>query len=210
MQLSTIQNNLREIQKVNKNTKTSEGEIIRVKVLEYLGAGKLVIELKGQRFIADSELLLEPDQALDVTVKNIDDNKIVLQILPEDQLKPNIQVDNYQRLCFSIPILFDKEEAISLVEFFRPKEKDNANCGLVIRLELQKLGFMEFMMIISNTDIKCQIKADNYKTYILIHEYVNEFRENIAKLGYKIDNINCIMQNPEDMKQGINLVDTSI
>lgn len=210
MQLSSIQNNLKEIQKAKNNTKASEGEVIRVKVLEYLGAGKLVIELKGQRVVADSEFLLEVNQELDVIVKSTDNNKIVLQILPEDQLKPNSQIENYQHLCFSIPVLFDEEEVTSLVEFYNPKDEDNNGCGLVIRLELQKLGFLEFTAIISDEEIKCQIKSDNYKTYIFAQQYVNELRKNLAKLGYKVDNINLMMQNPTDIKRGINFVDTSV
>jgi hypothetical protein len=208
MQLSPVHNN--QIQKVKNNTKASEGEVIRVKVLEYLGAGKLVIELKGQRVVADSEFLLEANQELDVIVKSTDNNKIVLQILPEDQLKPNSQIENYQHLCFSIPVLFDEEEVTSLVEFYNPKDEYNNGCGLVIRLELQKLGFLEFTAIISDVDIKCQIKSDNYKTYILAQKYVNELRKNLAKLGYNVDNINLMMQNPTDIKRGINLVDTSV
>jgi hypothetical protein len=208
MQLSPIHYN--QIQKVKNNTKASEGEVIRVKVLEYLGAGKLVIELKGQRIVADSEFLLEVNQELDVIVKSTDNNKIVLQILPEDQPKSNKQIENYQHLCFSIPVLFDEEEVTSLVEFYSPKDEYNNDCGLVIRLELQKLGFLEFTTIISDEEIKCQIKSDNYKTYILAHQYVNEFRKNLAKLGYNVDNINLIMQNPTDIKRGINLIDTSV
>jgi hypothetical protein len=208
MQLSPIHYN--QIQKVKNNTKASEGEVIRVKVLEYLGAGKLVIELKGQRIVADSEFLLEVNQELDVIVKSTDNNKIVLQILPEDQPKSNKQIENYQHLCFSIPVLFDEEEVTSLVEFYSPKDEYNNDCGLVIRLELQKLGFLEFTTIISAEDIKCQIKSDNYKTYTLAHQYINEFRKNLAKLGYNVDNINLIMQNPTDIKRGINLIDTSV
>ena len=80
----------------------------------------------------------------------------------------------------------------------------------MIRLDLQKLGFLEFTVIVSDVDINCQIKADNYKTYVLIKEYAHELRENLIRSGYKVENVNCMMQNPNDMKRSINLFDTSV
>lgn len=210
MQITSILNGPKDIQKINNSTKATEGEVTRVKVLEYLGDGKLVIELKGQRVVADSRLMLEANQELDVIVKNADNNKIVLQILPE--VKSDNQVDNYQHVCFSIPMLFDDEKVISLIELYHPKDpkEKNNDCGVLIRMDLQKLGFMEFAINISDEDLNCQIKTVAHETYLLTREHVNDLKEELAKLGYKVESINCVMQNPMDMKHKKNLVDTSV
>jgi len=61
-----------------------EGESARVKVLEHLGGGKLIVELKGQRVVANTNLWLEKDQEIDVIVKNVG-TKIILQLMANTQ-----------------------------------------------------------------------------------------------------------------------------
>lgn len=75
------------------NLDFSEGEIVRVKLLEYLGGGKMVIDLKGQRIVANSNLMLEKGQELDVLIRNFNGNKIVLQIV-QNKLFEKIQNQN--------------------------------------------------------------------------------------------------------------------
>jgi len=62
----------------------ADGESTRIRVLDYLGGGKLVIALKGERVVANTALYLEKNQEIDVTVKNIGD-KIILQLMSGDQ-----------------------------------------------------------------------------------------------------------------------------
>ena len=61
-----------------------EGESARVKVLDHLGGGKLIIDLKGQRVVANTNLWLEKDQEIDVIVKNVG-TKIILQLMANTQ-----------------------------------------------------------------------------------------------------------------------------
>jgi len=56
-----------------------DGELARIKVLEHLGGGKLIIALKGHRIVANTDLMLENGQEMDVIVKNIG-NKITLRL----------------------------------------------------------------------------------------------------------------------------------
>ena len=53
-----------------------EGKFIRVKVLDYLGDGKLVVDLEGERVIANTLLSLEKNQEIDVLVRETG-NRIV-------------------------------------------------------------------------------------------------------------------------------------
>ena len=51
-----------------------------MRILEHLGGGKLIIDLKGQRAVASTDLMLEKGQEIDVIVRNIGANRIILQI----------------------------------------------------------------------------------------------------------------------------------
>ncbi len=61
-----------------------DGEATRIRILDYLGGGKLVVDLKGERVVASTTLLLEKDQLLDVIVKNAGD-KVILQLASDNQ-----------------------------------------------------------------------------------------------------------------------------
>lgn len=61
-----------------------DGELTRIRILDYLGGGKLVVDLKGERVVASTSLLLEKNQQIDVIVKNIGD-KIILQLASDTQ-----------------------------------------------------------------------------------------------------------------------------
>lgn len=61
-----------------------EGESVRIKVLDHLGGGKLIVDIKGQRVVANTNLWLEKGQEIDVIVKNIGE-KIIMQIMSDVQ-----------------------------------------------------------------------------------------------------------------------------
>lgn len=63
---------------------------IRVRILEHLGGGKLIVDLKGERLVANTPLPLEKNQEIDVIVKNIG-NKIILQITSGTQQNINLE-----------------------------------------------------------------------------------------------------------------------
>ena len=71
--------------------KTADGESTRIRVLDYLGGGKLVVDLKGQRMVARTNLFLEKNQEIDVIVRNVGDT-IVLQLASDAQ--QNISVES--------------------------------------------------------------------------------------------------------------------
>ncbi len=61
-----------------------DGESVRIRILDYLGGGKLVVDLKGERVVANTALLLEKNQQIDVIVKNLGD-KVILQLASDTQ-----------------------------------------------------------------------------------------------------------------------------
>jgi hypothetical protein len=63
----------------------ADGESLRVRILEHLGGGKLIIDLRGQRAVASTDLMLEKGQEIDVIARNIGENRIILQIEPSIQ-----------------------------------------------------------------------------------------------------------------------------
>jgi len=64
---------------LSNTNKYQDGELSHIKVLENLGGGKLIIDLKGHRIVANTRLMLENGQELDVIVKNAG-NQIELKI----------------------------------------------------------------------------------------------------------------------------------
>ncbi len=312
-----------------------DGEPARIRILDYLGGGKLVVDLKGQRVVANTALILEKNQEIDVIVKNVG-SKVVLQLasgsgqdislepspgmklplgdiihnlivslegaatelptlddtlkeliqsvkelvqgVPVDVTKADVpkqiqdainalghdyerklarafasgrfsteemglklkaklmqlrsilsegtlqtrlleavenmldnleyqqlssmpQTDKSQHFCLQIPIIMQNEVVTAEVEFFRPKangEEEDDDFSMALSFDLQKLGHMEFVMSVMDKRINCQIKADEYETYILAREQANALESRLTALGYKISGIHCALENPEN------------
>ena len=311
-----------------------DGEVARIRVLDYLGGGKLVIDLKGQRVVANTALLLEKNQEIEVLVKNIGD-KIVLQlmsgagqnisvespaarsslgdvihqlmvslenaeaeaslgpdetlrdlvqsvrellqrmpvdvtekdlpqqiqdaidklghnyerkladafarghfsaeevsshlkaklmqlrsILREDplrgtllksvegmlnnmelqQLKSVSQAGKFQYFYVQLPFVMREQIATAELEFFRPKashEQDDNSFNIVLNFHLQRLGHIEFTMNITDKNVNCRIKADEYETYMLAKEQAEDLTGRLTALGYSVSGMHCIIENSE-------------
>jgi len=65
---------------------TENGESVRVKVLDHLGGGKLVVDVKGQRVVANTNLWLEKGQEINVIIKDMG-AKIIMQLMADVQNK---------------------------------------------------------------------------------------------------------------------------
>lgn len=312
-----------------------DGESTRIKILDYLGGGKLVVDLKGQRVVANTALILEKNQEIDVIVKNVG-SKIILQLasgsgqnisleplpgmklplgdiihsliaslksaeislptlddtlkeliqsvkelvqsvpvdvtkadLPKQiqdavnalghdyerklakafasgrfsteemglqlkaklmqlrsmlsegtlqtklleavenmlenlefqQLRSMPQTDKSQHFYLQIPVIMQDQIVTAEVEFFRPRANDGEeddDFSIALSFDLQRLGHMEFVMSVMDKRINCQIKADQYETYILAKEQVNALESRLTALGYKISGIHCALEDPEN------------
>lgn len=312
-----------------------DGESARIRILDYLGGGKLVVDLKGQRVVANTTLILEKNQEIDVIVKNVG-SKIILQLasgsgqnislepspgmklplgdiihnliislegaaaeLPtlDDTLKELIQSvkelvqsvpvdvtkadlpkqiqdainalghdyerklakafasgrfsteemglqlkaklmqlrsilsegtfqtklleavenmldnlesqqlnslpqpDKSQHFYLQIPVVMQDQVVTAEVEFFRSKAsggEEDDDFSIALSFDLQRLGHMEFVMSVMDKRINCQIKADQYETYILAKEHASALESRLTALGYKISAIHCALKDPED------------
>jgi hypothetical protein len=257
--------------KHNENTfKINEGDIIKVKLLEYLGGGKIVVDLKGQRVVANTNLMMEEGQEISVLIKKINEDKIILQILSDnladkeykDDSEPflndpiseikkiidgikhskNLLADyeikklsdlldkvfihitdsiskedlvdqiwsllllsshNYENkddfihVLFTLPIFFDEEETAAEIGYSYSKndEDENKASNVSIRFDLYEIGKIEFIVNILDNSLNCFIKTDNHEIYDLIKKTSSELENSFIKLGYDVDNLNCIIQN---------------
>lgn len=311
------------------------GESARIRVLDYLGGGKLVVDLKGERVVANTSLFLEKGQELEVVVKNIGDT-IVLQLMsdtqqsmsleapsakdapldnilhqlmasldkaeaelppksdstlkqliqgirelvkqmpvdiekgnisqqvqnaisaqghnyerklaeallkgffPADeitsklkaklmqlhavlseesqqsgllesiekmlgnmefqQLKSAMQTDRFQHLYMQIPFMMHDQTTTAEVDFFRPRSgdgQDDDNFSIVLSFDLQRLGHMEFTINVMDKHIDCQIKANEYETYALTKQHVEELNGRLSALGYSVGGVHCIIADLE-------------
>lgn len=87
-----------EILKQNREYKANHGEIIKVKVLDYLGGGKLIIDVNGQRMVATSDIVIEKDQEIFVKVINAGEGKIILQLISGDLLTPKLGTTEHENV----------------------------------------------------------------------------------------------------------------
>jgi hypothetical protein len=323
----------RALQPTNQYT---DGESVRVRILEHLGGGKLIIDLKGQRAVASTDLMLEKGQEIDVIVRNIGRNRIILQIEPsiqqsirsdppaavrlplgdimnqlvttlstatesafpavdetlkqlllkvrklldripvssakgdlpqqirnaidtlgydyENKLANAIVKDNsdlqlkaelmklqgllnktplhdrsiqskllksiddmlqsieFQQLksvlnsekskyfYVQIPIIFHDHLTTTQMEFFRPgtgNEGNDDHFDVKLDFNLDRLGHIVFFMRLISGHIYCQIMADQRETYNLIKNYSEDLRVRLTALGYSVDEIQCLRENPK-------------
>jgi hypothetical protein len=217
-------NSLNEgVNRTNKGVKTKEGDILRIKIIDYLGDGKLVVNLKGQRIVADSNLMIETDQEIDVIVKTMENNRIILQVLSEDQIGEGLQTEhgglsnqiedlrqfnNSQYTCFEVPLFFEDQEAISLIGFH--SQSDGQTSNLIIAVELKNLGYMEFTINIADQNFNCHILSDNKDTCQLTQQFSSDLKECFSKLGYKVENIDCSLRRLFNAQYLANHLDTSV
>ena len=50
-------------------------------------------KIQKRRLIKNQKIMIEADQEIDVIVKSMDNNRIILQVLSEDQLERNFRRD---------------------------------------------------------------------------------------------------------------------
>lgn len=211
------------INRIGKKINATEGEVLRIKIIDYLGDGKLVVDLKGQRIVADSSLIIEAGQEIDVIVKSTDNNRVVLQVLSEDQNRGELrtepdglskqiellkQYNNTQNIYFELPLNFDDQKINSLVGFNFQPDKQISN--ILIAVELKNLGYMEFLINIVGFDLNCQIVSENMNTYKLAQRHISELKECLSKLGYKVENISCSSKRSTNIPYFIYHLDTSV
>ena len=321
----------RDISRQTGAVQAKDGEAARIRVLDYLGGGKLVVDLKGQRLVANTALVLEKNQEIEVLVKNIGD-KIVLQLMsdtgqsinvespdtraslgdvihqlmvslenaeaqtgPDETLKELVQsvreqlqsmpvdvtekdlpqqiqdaidkmghsyerklADAFARGQFSaeeitshlkaklmqlrsvlredplqdtllktvegmlnnmelqqlrsvsqagrfqyfyvqIPFVMQEQVATAELEFFRPKgnnEQDDNSFNIVLNFHLQRLGHIEFTMNITDKNVNCRIKADEYETYMLAKEQAEDLSGRLKAIGYSVSGMHCVIERP--------------
>lgn len=69
-----------QVARYGNTTQPRDGELLTIRILDHLGGGKVVVDLKGERVVANTPLCLEKDQEVDVIVKRAGD-KIILQLV---------------------------------------------------------------------------------------------------------------------------------
>ncbi len=343
-----------KIQSPNASLDIDEGEVIRVKLLEYLGGGKMVIDLKGQRVVANSNLMLEKGQEINVLIKNITDGKIILQILTdalperqcnqssfpicdlivqlkhnignmdsqtaslfgdklkkisdlldsvfihvtdnkeglsedirnslsligydhegkiasfikndgiskldfEDQIKSEllqfrdrlieiidsietkrgtlaleklvssanglleqiesyqvksiIQTDDIMHLLFALPVILDDQETTVEFDYSRQQNRSSEDKAFAIniRFDLDELGKIEFVVNLVDKNLNCLIRIENHQTYNLMKHHYSELGDSLDALGYEVDSLHCVIQNPKHLlsQNNVNLIDTN-
>ncbi len=211
------------IDSFGKRIKASEGEILKIRILDYLGDGKLVIDLKGQRIVANSNLMISPGQDIDVIVRSTDNNQIVLQVLSEDQnnrgglqtepdgLSNQIELTKYhdkQSIFFELPLNFDDQKTSSIIGFIH--QPDKKITSILIAIELKSLGYIEFIISINGFNLNCQITSTRKETYKLIKQNIFELKKSLSNLGYKIENIACSSRKLNGISHFTNHLDTSV
>lgn len=211
------------IDSAGKRIKATEGEVLRIKILDYLGDGKLVVDLKGQRIVANSNLMIPSGQEIDVIVRSTDNNQIVLQVLSEDQNREGLRTesdglsnqtelrnkyDDKQSIYFELPLSFDDQNANSIIGFNCQPNKQTTS--IFIAVDLKSLGYIEFLISIDNSDLNCQIISARKDTYKLIKQNLFELKKGLSKLGYKVENIGCSSRRTSDISHPINHLDTSV
>jgi hypothetical protein len=113
----------------------------------------------------------------------------------------------FRCLC-TIPVVMQGQIITAELEFFCPKyaleesegkdrDDDEASLSIVINIELERLGHMEFTIGAVDKHINCQIKADRYETYELAKEHAEDLERRLAALGYEVAAIRCMKENPE-------------
>lgn len=109
--------------------KLSLGETVKVKVLDYLGGGKLIVDLNGQRIVATSDILIEKGQEIYVRVINIREGKVILQLIPDElltyELKPTERENlNLGKAIKSLYMLIESLDGSNRNESFVYQIKD--------------------------------------------------------------------------------------
>jgi len=155
--------------KHNENTfKINEGDIIKVKLLEYLGGGKMVVDLKGQRVVANTDLMMEEGQEISVLIKNINKDKIILQIL-SDSLASKEYKDN-RKSFINNPIS----------EFKKIIDGIKNSKTLLVDDEIKKLSNLLEKVFIHITDnISKEDLVNQIRSLLLLASYNYEIKDDL-------------------------------
>lgn len=135
-----------ETLKQDKEHKATFREITKVEVLDYLGGGKLIIDVKGQRIVATSDILIEKGQEIYVRVINIGEEKIILQLIPNELLTPKLESNEHENL----PIGNIMKDLLMLIESFKNSIIDSDKENLVLQIA----------NLLRNIPIKFNIETD--------------------------------------------------
>jgi hypothetical protein len=153
----------------------------------------------------------------------MDNNRIILQVLSEDQSKGGLQTESdglscqinslqqfndSQNVYFEVPLTFDDQEANSLIGFNDQPDKQTSN--LLIAVELKNLGYMEFTVNIVGFNLSCHITSESKNTCKLAQQFSSELKECLSRLGYKVENIGCSLRKSPNAQYLASYFDISI
>jgi len=133
-------------------------------------------------------------------LKSIDD---MLQSIEFQQLKSVLNSEKSTYFYVQIPIIY-RDTACRVpttqMEFFRPgtgNEGSDDHFDVKLDFDLDRLGHIVFFMRLISGHIYCQIMADQHETYNLIKNYSEDLRGRLTALGYSVDEIQCLRENPK-------------
>ena len=124
-----------------------------------------------------------------------------------------------QHLYIQIPVVLQDQITTAELEFFRPKanrSEQDTSFSIVLNFDLQRLGHIEFVLNMIDRYINCRIKADEYETYALAKEHVEDLEGRLTALGYDLARIHCVKGNPQAhttqqrMLQGMDDIDITV
>jgi len=130
-------------------------------------------------------------------LKSIDD---MLQSIEFQQLKSVLNSEKSKYFYVQIPIIFQDHLTTTQMEFFRPgtgNEGNDDHFDVKLDFNLDRLGHIVFFMRLISGHIYCQIMADQHETYNLIKNYSEDLRVRLTALGYSVDEIQCLRENPK-------------
>ena len=91
------------------------GEAMVIRILDYLGRGRYVIDLKGQRVVARALPNLQENQKLNVVVRN-DDGKIILQVVYDNALETGSSGSQRYAQSINVDLGVTAQELVLLLE----------------------------------------------------------------------------------------------
>ncbi len=158
--------------KQEKEYTANPGEITKVKVLDYLGGGKLIIDVNGQRIVATSDIAIEKGQEIYVKVINIGEGKIILQLIPDELLTTKLESNVYE----IFPIGNIMKNLLTLIENFKNSiAPDKENSILQIINLLQSIP----VKLYKETDLQIAKIAEQIHRSIIILGY--NYEHDLAK-----------------------------
>jgi hypothetical protein len=130
-------------------------------------------------------------------LKSIDD---ILQSIEFQQLKSVLNSEKSTYFYVQIPVIFQDHLTTTRIEFFRPdtaNEENDDRFEVKLDFDLDRLGHIVFFMRLISGHIYCQIMADQHETYNLIKNHSEDLKVRLTALGYSVDEIQCLRENPK-------------